>query len=340
MGENWLTDLKEGVEALLASYFDEKRRGAPHLAAEAVELVEAVESLTMRGGKRFRAALLHAGQCSVVPETPLAQSLEAGAAMELLQSYLLIHDDWMDQDDQRRGGPAIHRMLADTRRDAHLGASLAILAGDLASTYAWELLTRKAPEARLPQILKAFIHMQEEVLFGQHLDLTHSADVARMHALKTSSYTVVGPLLVGAAFAGGNEAQREALIAFGRPIGIAFQLRDDLLGTFGDAAATGKPAGNDLRQGKRNGVTEAARVQLSGEALEKFEAVFGKADAAQAEVDAVVALLAERGVQSEIETALEADYDAALTALEAPCLAATGRDALVELAKRLAHRSY
>src|SRR5262249_27404185 len=160
------------------------------------------------------------------------------------------------------------------------GDALAVLAGDIASAWAWELLML-APytAATLPLALSTFRVVQEEVVFGQQLDLLGAADVALMHHLKTGSYTVRGPLALGALLGGAGQAQPDAWRACGEPLGIAFQLRDDLLGTFGDPGATGKPAGNDLRAGKRTALVLAAERTLGEAERAPIRAVLGKRDA-------------------------------------------------------------
>ncbi len=337
MLESEIQTLKVGVEALLAEYFTAKRASAGDLAREAIELVDAVETLTMRGGKRLRALVVRAGMVAIDPKAELEPALRAGAAIELLQTYLLIHDDWMDQDDQRRGGPAIHRLLADARQNEHLGASLAVLAGDLAGTYAWELLSQAAPAQHLLAVVRNYVRMQEEVLFGQHLDVTASPDVERMHTLKTASYTVTGPLRIGAALCGASEAQLQALNDFGTPIGIAFQLRDDLLGTFGQAADTGKPTGNDLRAGKRNALTVEAERRL-GSDWSKVSPVFGVQQAAQADVQVAIAAIRDSGAAEAVETELTRQTALARARLAEAPFSREGKAMLEDIVRLLVDR--
>jgi geranylgeranyl diphosphate synthase type I len=232
--------------------------------------------------------------------------------IELLQVYLLIHDDWMDDDDVRRGGPSVHASLRERLGDRALGDAAAILAGDLASAYAQEALfeTRLAPENVL-RAGRAYARIQEEVVLGQLADLRPSASIELVHALKTASYTVTGPLAVGACLAGATDAQLVELARFGRPLGIAFQLRDDLLGVFGDPSATGKPIYGDLRQGKRTALV----AEMRGDAL--LERVLGKKDATKDDLDAVVRAMETSGARGRVETRLRELLDEARTALDA-----------------------
>ncbi|MCC6875734.1 MAG: polyprenyl synthetase family protein, partial [Sandaracinaceae bacterium] len=264
-----MDEIRALVNERLQSYLREQRARAAALAPEAPELVDAVTTLTMRGGKRLRPAVLVAAFRAVAPEWHPAEVVDACAALELLQTYLLIHDDWMDGDDERRGGPSVHAALREAHGDTHLGDALAILAGDLACAQAWELLALggDVPPARRREAIAVFATMQHEVVIGQQLDLIGTADISRMQQLKTGSYTVRGPLLLGAALAGASPPQTASLEAYGAPLGEAFQLRDDLLGTFGDPKQTGKPAGNDLRVGKRTALVRAAEELLDPAAL-------------------------------------------------------------------------
>jgi geranylgeranyl diphosphate synthase type I len=170
----------------------------------------------------------------------------AGASLELLQTYLLIHDDWMDEADTRRGAPSAHVVLAETFGSQHKGSSAAILAGDQACALAQEvLLDLPLPAECIVAAVRELARIQQDVIAGQLLDVYGELDdpraVEQMHDLKTGSYTVRGPLELGALLAGASAADHVALARFARPVGIAFQLRDDLLGTFADPAVTGKP---------------------------------------------------------------------------------------------------
>ncbi|WP_053231094.1 polyprenyl synthetase family protein [Sandaracinus amylolyticus] len=334
-----MDEVRREVDARLARFFDDERRAASGLASEALELVEAIAALTMRGGKRLRPAVLVAAFRAVEPERDWRLTVDAGAALEVLQSYLLIHDDWMDGDDQRRGGPSVHAALGAKLGDAHLGASLAILAGDLGSAYAQRLFLGSVPHAARPvELHDAFVRMQVEVVMGQSLDLLASTDVSRMQQLKTGSYTVAGPLRMGALIGGASDAQLEALEAFGTPLGEAFQVRDDLLGTFGDPRQTGKPSGNDLRAGKRTAlVLECERLVPASErgALTR---VLGKKDATDADVAAATELFVKSGARKNVEQRLARLLDQACSALEGGTLLDPGRTMLRDLAGMLAIR--
>jgi len=311
-------------------------------------IFEALFDLTMRGGKRLRPAVLVAAQRAVQPSASIELVIDACAALEVLQSYLLIHDDWMDGDEERRGGPSVHMILRRGLQSSnhpqasdHLGDSLAVLSGDLGSAYANELLLGSALHSKRGiDAMRAFMATQCDVVLGQTLDLLGSHDVTRMQQLKTGSYTVDGPLMMGALLANGSDAQVACLRAYGLPLGEAFQMRDDLLGTFGDTAKTGKPVGNDLRVGKRTALVRECELSVPAEQRTALARVFGQPNATDAEVREAMNLLIETGVRARVETRLRSLVDDAKSKLDASLLAPEGTILLEELAELLGARDY
>jgi geranylgeranyl diphosphate synthase type I len=296
-----------------------KRLGRLKRAASRIAIgptADALDRLMASGGKRFRAALTVAGYAAIRPRADRAAAVQAGAALELLHAYLLIQDDWMDDDATRRGGPSAHVALGAAYGAAFGGAS-ALLASDLAWGAAIELMTNiEATPARRIAALSVLMRCHQEVVFGQQLDVLRAAeggtalariaaatDIETVHALKTGSYTVTAPLLVGAALAGASPRQQRALERFGRPLGVAFQLRDDLLGVFGERAATGKPFAGDIRAGKRTAVTEWGDA-LGPRARRVFEAAFGNEDASAPALRAAARALDEAGARNRVDRRL------------------------------------
>jgi geranylgeranyl diphosphate synthase type I len=328
----------------LEEFFADKQAHASELSPRAPELIGAVEDLTMRGGKRLRSLAIYAGYRATTPqvnEFDWQSIMTLGAAIELLQTYLLIQDDWMDGDEQRRGGPSTHAAMTRKFGDARLGASLAILAGDVAMGFAMELLhTTQFPPSRTLEALRSFGHMHMEVVFGQQLDLHAHEDVTLTQHLKTGSYTVRGPIALGAIMADANNTQMRTLVAFAQPLGIAFQLRDDLLAMFGDPAVTGKPVGHDLREGKHTALVAEARRLLSAPDRACLEAVLGNQAATAESVQAAIRMFEYSGARARVEGKLAARLSEARSALmSATCLVPDGVDMLMELLDRTARRS-
>jgi geranylgeranyl diphosphate synthase type I len=301
-----LARVRADVDQRLAALWDAEIASLRRYGGDVVAVADAARDLTMRGGKRFRAALLVAAYAGVAPDAPIEPALEAGASLELLQSYLLMQDDWIDGDVTRRGGPAVHAALGAHFRDAHRAASFAILASD----YTWGLALRVLGDAAVPApralaAVQLFARMHADVVIGQELDvLGNAADVDVVHDLKTGAYTVRGPLLLGATLAGAPATTIEALRRFAGPLGIAFQLRDDLLGTFGTEEQTGKPVGNDLRAGKRTAILAEAESRLSPDGRAALAKAFGRMEATEAEVLAATAALAACGARDAVSARL------------------------------------
>tara|TARA_B100001750_G_scaffold219771_1_gene206913 strand:+ start:1420 stop:2451 length:1032 start_codon:yes stop_codon:yes gene_type:complete len=336
--KTWMDEVRERTDHALRTYLDEKLLEARQISPSSLELVEGIRSLTLRGGKRLRPIVLQAAMRAVGPERDLGDATAVSASLEVLQSYLLIHDDWMDQDDERRGGPAVHAMYRNDHGE-HEANALAILAGDLASAYALELILRTPWGEGQNEALGLFIRIQKEVFYGQHLDLTQDPDVARMHDLKTGSYTVRGPLLLGALLGGATEAQTEALLAYGNPLGEAFQLADDLIGTFGDSGHTGKP-GDDLTHRKRNGLVAMAEARLEGKAREELSTLMnGRGHADEALVARVASAMVDHGIRSEVEARITELLASSEKALDDSGFDPQGVEILRFVARKLALRT-
>jgi geranylgeranyl diphosphate synthase type I len=208
----------------------------------------------------------------------------------------------MDGDDVRRGGPAVHALLARRFGSERIGAATAILAGDLGAALATEALSRvDVPPARLPRVLSAFAQMQSDAIAGQQLDVLGGADIEKTYELKTGSYTVAGPLRMGALLAGGSEHLIAGLERIALPAGVAFQLRDDLLSAFGTQEETGKPFANDIRSGKRTLLVECARGLSNPKERQALESAFGNAKASPAELVRAVQVLEDCGARAVVE---------------------------------------
>ena len=301
-------------------------------------VIGSLGDLVTRGGKRLRAVLVAAAYEACGGEGGASRVTNAGVALELLQAYLLVHDDWMDQDDVRRGGPSVHASLRRSLGDNHLGDASAILAGDYGVGLAQAaLLSVDAPNDRLLEAARVFARIQEDVVTGQLLDLVETASSVEVkHDLKTGSYTVRGPLAIGAALAGATDAQREAFDRYGGPLGVAFQLRDDLLGVFGDEGVTGKPKGSDLREGKRTALV--AEAERDRDAARLLPRVLGVPDAPDEEVAALVACIAACGAKAKVEARIEALLAEARGALDGARFVEHARTVLLGAAKALGSR--
>jgi geranylgeranyl diphosphate synthase type I len=339
------------LEASLAAYFEDVRSANRHLPEDVQATIDTVRDLTLRGGKRLRAVLLAAGFDAAGGKGGPDTVVMGGVALELLQSYLLIHDDWMDQDEVRRGGPSVPAMLRKhfcaKGNPGRTADAFAILAGDFAGGLALEAL-QKVPVS--PACLAAASHemarIERDVVLGQMCDLSAElskdsatfASVELTHRLKTGSYTVRGPLCLGASLAGADAATKRALEAFAEPLGVAFQLRDDVLGTFGDPRSTGKPSTGDLRQGKRTGLIAALAGDRSEATAALLERAFGRAEASDRDLEALAHRIAESGAKKRVEDRIDALLAEALRVLGDAPFSGKARTLLAGAAYTLGHR--
>jgi geranylgeranyl diphosphate synthase type I len=299
----------------------------------------------MQGGKRLRPAFCHWSYVGA-GGTDEALVTDVGAGLELLHVFALIHDDVMDGSDIRRGQPTAHRAFDDRHRleswrgeARRFGEGVAILIGDLAFAYADALLAPIPPSAR-----GVWDELRIELNIGQYLDLLGAArgddDLAtteRISTYKSGKYTVERPLHLGAALAGRLDDLAEPLSRYGLPLGEAFQLRDDLLGAFGDRAATGKPVGDDLREGKSTPLLAIAREQASGSQAAVLAEV-GSADLAPDRLVAIQEALRATGAPDLVEERIRARADEAIDAARLLDITPEARQELVDLATYVAFR--
>jgi geranylgeranyl diphosphate synthase, type I len=342
------------LEEVLAAFLDERRATAGAIDPAFGAATGALSDFVLGGGKRIRPTFAWwgwrgAGGDPEGPEVPAV--LRAIAALELIQACALVHDDLMDASATRRGRPTVHvefaRQHADAGwrgRPARFGAAAAILLGDLALVWADDMLrgaglpANAAARARVP-----WEAMRTEVLGGQYLDVfvQSTGDSSARAALqidryKTAAYTVERPLHLGAAIAGAAPELEACYRRFGADIGVAFQLRDDLLGVFGDPTVTGKPAGDDLREGKRT-LLLAVAVERAGQrgspaAVAAIEDAVGDPGLTDATLDRVRNLLDELGAVQAVEQRIAALTGSALDALAAAPVAEPAASRLADLA--------
>jgi geranylgeranyl diphosphate synthase type I len=341
-----LAEVGSRVEARIGALLDDEivrwRAVDPDLAEPLVALRELVRA----GGKRLRPAFCHWAYVGAGGAHDNPVVVDAGAALELLHTFALVHDDVMDGSNLRRGLPAIHRRFM-TRHDVQqwrgearrYGEGAAILVGDFAFVYA-DILLRSTPEIARP----IFDELRIELCVGQYLDLEGTASgssdpvqAARIERYKSGKYTVERPLHLGAALAGRLDELADPLSAFGLPLGAAFQLRDDILGVFGDSAITGKPVGDDLREGKLTPLVAAAAARATGPAARRLQNL-GRSDLDDAEIAGLQAVLVDTGAVDEVERNIERLVEQALGALAVAPITSEARVALEELGTFVAWR--
>ncbi|MEV0681890.1 polyprenyl synthetase family protein [Actinosynnema sp. NPDC050436] len=347
-------ELPKHVDAALAGYLADRRALGERMEENFTGAVDALADFVLGGGKRIRPTFAWWGWRAAGgdPDGDLAgQVLTAVSSLELIQACALIHDDLMDASETRRGMPTVHVRFADRHRaegwlgePERFGLAASVLIGDVALAWADDMLFAAGlPTDALQRLSLPWRDMRTEMLAGQYLDVLTQArgdastDAAlRIDRLKTAAYTVERPLHMGAAIGDAPPELVAGLRAFGTDIGVAFQLRDDLLGVFGDPAVTGKPAGDDLREGKRT-LLAALGVQFG--ATELHDAL-GRADLGAAEVGVVRARLVEVGAVAAVEDRIARLTESALAALADAPVAEPAGERLAELAISATKRTY
>lgn len=354
-------DLHRAVDASLAAFLADQQGVLAGIDQSLADFAGHLADLTA-GGKRLRPAFCYAGWLGAGGDPALSNEAadlpapiaKAASALELLQASALIHDDLIDASATRRGRPAAHVRLADEYRragypgDADLfGANTAILLGDLAQAWADEALRCCGlPTDRVLAGLRCFDVMRTEVITGQYADVLAEADpetsterAMLVLRFKSGRYSVMRPLELGGLLAGSPEPLLAAYRAIGDPVGEAFQLRDDLLGVFGDPTATGKPAGDDLRQGKRTVLVTLAQGATDGAERELLDACLGNRRLSEAEMAQAREILISSGAVAEVERLIATRVAEAEAVLAAAPMAPVGRDYLAGLIVASAHRS-
>ncbi|MFG2537714.1 polyprenyl synthetase family protein [Streptomyces sp. NPDC048511] len=305
------------VDAVLAEHLHARVAEARSVdAVFADEVATRVAEFVLRGGKRLRTAFVWCGWLAAGGTGDPGTPLRVGAALELLQACALVHDDVMDESPVRRGAPAVHADFARTHREGRMrgsaasySATAAVLAGDLALAWADDLLTETALASPYGErLFREWQVMRGEMVAGQYLDMraqaTGSSDPAQARTiatLKSAYYTVARPLALGACLTGASAGALDGLRSAGRCAGLAFQLRDDLLGAFGDPAVTGKPADEDLRSRKLTFLLAAA-LRLAAETGDtEALAVLGPEGSGADTVDRMRAALERTGARAAVE---------------------------------------
>ncbi len=339
-----LATIAARVEARLTEILSAERRQWAGLDPSLDEPLGDLADMILGGGKRIRPAYCHWGWLVGGGDPSGDGALDGGCALEILHAFALAHDDVMDGSDTRRGAPTVWRKFVRRHRerqwrgeDRRFGEAAAVLAGDMAMVLADRTLGRVSPEAR-----DVWDELRTELNMGQYLDVVGSArgsatadEARKIIEHKTARYTVVRPLQLGAALAGRPDLAGP-LAGHGLPVGLAFQLRDDVLGAFGDPDATGKPVGDDLREGKPTLLMALAKSAASPSQREVLDRVGSELD--NETVAEVQQVIVDTGALASLESEIAALLDEALTALAALPDVPTAHQALAASARFVALR--
>lgn len=354
------------VSQQLETFFTAQREQTAAFGGESARMMDAARAATS-GGKRLRARFCLTGFEAVADTDGSDLSGADGvagvaAALEVFHAAALVHDDIIDNSDTRRGAPSAHRRIERAHLDAGwsgdavaFGRAGGILLGDLLVALSDDLLEDALTlcDPRVAAATRAqYATMRRDVTIGQFLDIAeesahimapdheHAERALRVASLKSARYSVEQPLLIGARLADADDTQLRALAAFGHPVGMAFQLRDDVLGVFGDADETGKPAGDDLREGKRTVLIAYAREALAPGARRLVDELVGDPDLDAGQIASLQATIRDTGALERVEK-LIADYvRSADRALSGARLGNAAVSRLRDLARAVAERTF
>ncbi|MET1037388.1 MAG: polyprenyl synthetase family protein [Aeromicrobium sp.] len=332
-------EFRTRVDDTLAAFVERQRTLFAAMGPDLDELADAAASF-VGGGKRLRPQFCFAGWLVAGGDPDEPAIVPAAASLEWLQGSALVHDDLMDGSDTRRGRPSVHRAFEARHREDHregdpvgFGASAAVLLGDLMLSWCDELF-RASTLPTVPAALSYLDLCKTEVVAGQFLDVMGQtrpaltvAEAMRIVRFKSAKYTVERPLHIGAALAGAGPALIAGLTEVALPLGEAFQLRDDVLGVFGDPEVTGKPAGDDLREGKRTVLVARAHELTDAAGRELLTRTLGTAEGVAPLTELIDSCGALDAVEADISR-LETDADAAIDRLGPEARAVLGPLAL------------
>ena len=343
-----LVDIAARVQHRLREFLEPEEARWSAFDADLAEPIREIGRLVLVGGKRLRPAFCHWGFVGAGgdPDDPMV--VNAGAAFELMHAFALFHDDVMDDAASRRGEPTTHTVFADHHREhswageaRRFGEGVAILVGDLAFVYADQLMADTSPAA-----WRIWNELRIELNIGQVLDIVGSVrnersrlKAERICRYKSGKYTIERPLHLGAVMAAPDRASAllPALSAYGLPLGDAFQMRDDVMGAFGDATITGKPVGGDLREGKPTPLLARA-VEAASPAQAAVLALVGRVDLTDDDVARVQQVIVDTGALADLEATISSLTAEAVAAIDHAPIVEDARRELVALATYVSQR--
>ncbi|MFC1756499.1 polyprenyl synthetase family protein [Patescibacteria group bacterium] len=285
-----LEDFRKKINIEIAKHLDKAISEAKKKDVLITDALRYVKKFTLAGGKRLRAALMYYGYLAVDGKDK-QRMLETAVSIELIHVFLLIHDDIMDRDKKRHGVDTVSfkyqklgKRISPTRDYEHFGNSIAIVIGDMIGAIGSQIIFDSGFDTKL--VFKALSRLQEIVsmtVIGQSKDVyleyrgkATEKDILTMYEYKTAKYTIEGPLHLGASLGGANEKILQNMSRYAIPIGVAFQIQDDILGIFGSERKMGKAIGSDIREGKQTILVAKALDLASKKQKEKMVRIFGK----------------------------------------------------------------
>ena len=342
---------KEKIELRLKTFLDEKIAEAEKISDSSREIMQYIKEFNLRGGKRIRSILIIMAYKSLGGKNENA-IIDIAVSAELMNSFLLIHDDIIDDDDLRRGGPTMHRIYTEKYKNydnpKKFGESMAIIAGNLLATIGNEIISKSDfDEEKKLRLLQKFNKVIKLTWYGQIVDVFSSLrtdvteeDISKMHKLKTATYTIEGPLHMGAIAAGASDEQLKTLTNYAIPLGQAFQIKDDILGMFGSEVKLGKPADSDIKEGKKTLLILKAIENSDKEQKEFIKNNLGNKNIKEKELIKLREIIKETGSLYYSENLAEKLVKKAKDAIKNSDFEKQGKDFFLEIADYIIKRDY
>jgi len=326
-----ITQIREAIDTELLEFTRTRAIELQSIDSHLAPVAAALTDFITDGGKRFRPIFAYLGYLGA-GAAPSQRALRACAALELVHVCALIHDDVMDGSDSRRNKPALHKHFEALHISSNysgnpekFGIAAAILFGDLALSWSDQMISESGVDAN--RALPIFYEMRAELMAGQYLDVLEGAIASsnlersrKIARYKSGKYSIERPLQFGAALAKGSPELQKVFSDYGLPLGEAFQLRDDILGVFGDSSVTGKPSGDDIREGKRTVLMALTAKKMSETDHALLEAALGNPDLDNSQVAQIQELVKDSGALAECEELIERLLQEALNSLKHPAL--------------------
>lgn len=297
-----LIHYQEKINTELNILFSRKIRQVTNLDQSSKDMICKIREFNLRGGKRIRPILVVMGY-KLFKEKNIDQVIKAALAVELMESFLLVHDDIIDNDDLRRGKPTLHKIYEIENNTENFGKNMALLAGDLLAIFGSEAILNTRFNHKLKaKAVEKFNNIITNTIFGQTLDYMGNFNsdfsenyVKRVHILKTAKYTIEGPLHIGAILAGAKEKHLKQISGFSIPLGQAFQIKDDILNIFGDQKSIGKSIASDIKEGKKTLLISKALEMCSEKQKEYIKNCLGNKNITKKQITKLTKIIIDTG---------------------------------------------
>jgi len=342
-----LSDYRQGVDSELKRFFERKIKEAGLISKSSADTIKILREFNLRGGKRARPVLINIGYFLAGGKNKKA-ILKVSPCVELIHNFFLIHDDIIDRDELRRGKPSLYAFYQKKFSDLHKGISFALIAGDISNVLGYQILAesdfKEKNKAKALDVLNKMIertcHGEMLEMFLKEGEIIKESDIEKVSKYKTAYYSIADPLKLGAVLAGGNYKLLRKIESFALPIGIAFQIQDDILGIFGSREKIGKPVCSDIRENQPN-LLICKTLTLAGvKDRQKFQDYLGRDKISQKDVYDIRGIIKKSGALDYCRRKAEKLVNKSKTLITKSNLPNKERQFLLDLSEYIIKRDY